>query len=36
MTIENFTVMCLLAWPFNEIEAGADLVLDETFLLFLC
>ena len=30
------TVTCLVAWPLNENEAGGDLVLKETFLLFLC
>ena len=30
------TVACLVAWPLNENEAGGDLVLKETFLLFLC
>ena len=28
--------MCLLTWPLNESEAGVDLVLMETSLLFLC
>ena len=28
--------MRLVAWPLNESEAGADLVLIETSLLFLC
>ena len=31
-----FTVVCLVAWPLNESEAGVDLVLIETSLLFLC
>ena len=31
-----FTVVCLVAWPLNGIEAGVDLVLIETSLLFLC
>ena len=34
--IDHFTVACLVAWPLNESEAGGDLVLIETFLLFLC
>ena len=32
----NFTVVGLVAWPLNESEAGVDLVLTETSLLFLC
>ena len=31
-----FTVVCSVAWPLNESEAGLDLVLSETSLLFLC
>ena len=34
--IDHFTVACLVAWPSNESEAGGDIVLIETFLLFLC
>ena len=34
-TIDHFTVVCLGAWPLNESEAGVDLVLIETSLLFL-
>ena len=34
--IDHFTVVCLVAWPLNEGEAGGDLVLIETSLLFLC
>ena len=34
--IDNFTVSCLVAWPLNESEAGGDLVLIETSLLFSC
>ena len=34
--IGHFTVVCLVAWPLNEGEAGVDLALIETFLLFLC
>ena len=30
------TVACLVAWPLNENEAGGDLALKETFLIFLC
>ena len=29
-----FTVPCLVAWPLNNSEAGGDLVLIETSLLF--
>ena len=35
-TIDHFTVVCSVAWPLNENEAGGDLVLIETSLLFLC
>ena len=31
---DHFTVVCLVAWPLNKIEAGGDLVLIETSLLF--
>ena len=34
--IDHFTVSCLVAWPLNESEAGGDLVLIETSLLFSC
>ena len=34
--IDHFTVVCLVAWPLNENEAGGDLVLIETPPLFLC
>ena len=34
--IDLFTVVCLVAWPLNESEAGVDLVLIETSLLLLC
>ena len=29
-TIDHFTVLCLVAWPLNEGEAGGDLALIET------
>ena len=35
-TIDHFTVLCLVAWPLNESEAGVDLVLIETSLVLLC
>ena len=35
-TIDHFTVVCLVTWPLNESEAGVDLALIETSLLFLC
>ena len=35
-SIDHFTVVCLVAWPLNESEAGVDLVLIETLLLFIC
>ena len=34
--IGDFTVVCSLPWPFNRSEAGSDLVLLQTFLLFMC
>ena len=34
--IDHFTVVCFVAWPLNEGEAGGDLALIETFLRFLC
>ena len=34
--LDHFTVVCLVAWPLNESEAGVDLALIETSLLFLC
>ena len=34
--IDHFTVVCLVAWPLNESEAGVDLVLIETSQLFIC
>ena len=34
--IDHFTVVGLVAWPLNESEAGGDLVVIETSLLFLC
>ena len=36
LTIDHFTAVCLVAWPFNENEAGSDLVLIEISWLFLC
>ena len=36
IAIHHFTVACLVAWPLNESEAGVDLALIETSLLFLC
>ena len=35
-SIYHFTVVCLVAWPLNESEAGVDLVLIETSLLLIC
>ena len=35
LSIDHFTVVCLVAWPLNESEAGIDLVLIET-ILFSC
>ena len=36
ITIDHFTVSCLVAGPLNESEAGGDFVLLETSLLFSC
>ena len=36
LLIDHSTVVCLVAWPLNESEAGGDLVLIATSLLFLC
>ena len=34
--IDHFAVVCFVAWPLNESEAGVDLFLIETSLLLLC
>ena len=34
--IDYFTVVCLVAWPLSESEAGVDFVLIQTFPLFIC
>ena len=36
ITIDHFTVVCLVAWPLNESEAGGDLTLIETPVFFIC
>ena len=36
LRIDHFTVVFLVAWPLNESEAGGELALIETSLLFLC
>ena len=36
VVIDHITVVCLVAWPLNESEAGVDLVLIETLQLFIC
>ena len=33
--IDHFTVVCLVAWPLNENEAGGDLVLLRNLTVFL-
>ena len=33
-TTDHFTVVCLVAWPLSESEAGIDFVLMETSMLF--
>ena len=35
-TIGHFTVVCSVAWPLNDSEAGGDLALIQTSLLFSC
>ena len=35
-TIGHFTVVCLVTWPLGGSEAGGDLVLIQTLLLFTC
>ena len=35
-TIGHFTVVCLVTWPWIGSEAGGDLVLMQTSLLFIC
>ena len=34
--IVHFTVVCLVTWPLSGSEAGVDLVLIQTLLLFIC
>ena len=34
--IGHFTVVCLVTWPLSGSEAGGDLVLIQTLLLFIC
>ena len=34
--IGHFTVVCLVTWPLSGSEAGGDLVLIQTLLLFTC
>ena len=36
LIIDHFTVGGLVTWPLNDSEAGVDLVLIQTSLLFLC
>ena len=36
LKIDHFTVFGLVTWPLNGSEAGVDLVLIQTSLLFLC
>ena len=36
VSIDHFTVVCLVTWPLNESEAGVNLALILTSLLFLC
>ena len=35
-SIGHFTVVCLVTWPWIGSEAGDDLVLIQTSLLFIC
>ena len=34
LTIEHYIIVCLVAWPLSESEAGVDVVLIEISLLF--
>ena len=34
--IDHLTVVCLVAWPLYDSEAGVDIVMIETFLLIVC
>ena len=34
--IGHFTVVCLVTWPWIGSEAGGDLILIQTSLLFIC
>ena len=34
--MDHFTVVCSVAWPLNDSEAGGDLVLIKISLLLLC
>ena len=36
LKIDHFTVVYLVTWPLNKSEAGVDLSLTETSLIFLC
>ena len=36
LLIGHFTVVCLVTWPLSGSEAGGDLVLIQTLLLFTC
>ena len=36
LSIGHFTVVCLVTWPLSGSEAGGDLVLIQTLLLFTC
>ena len=36
LSIDHFTVLCLVTWPLSGSEAGGDLVLIQTSLLLLC
>ena len=36
LAIDHFTVVSLVTWPWIVSEAGVDLVLIETSLLFIC
>jgi len=34
--VHLFTVVCLVTWPLSGGEAGVDLVLTQTLMLFIC
>jgi len=35
IVVDHFTVVCLVAWPLNESEAGVDVVLPASLVLIM-